>query len=116
MPAQPLPAHLIKDQSARTIAVLPGSKSRFSRLKVRYPAGTPRPRHRSRRGYPDPGPSPRYDPDLAGELLARTGDLPATRRDLIVVLTEHRRALHALITQPAPAAAPATAQPRRQNP
>jgi hypothetical protein len=70
---------------------------------VRYPAGTPRPRHRFKRGYPDPQPSARYDLDLAGELLARTGALPATRRDLIVVLTEHRRALHSLITQPAPA-------------
>jgi hypothetical protein len=116
MPAQPLPAHLIKGRNARTIAVLPGSKSRFSRLKVRYPAGTPQPRHRFKHGYPDPGPSPRYDPDLAGELLARTGDLPATRRDLIVVLTEHRRALHALITQPVPAGMATTARARRQNP
>jgi hypothetical protein len=116
MPAQPIPAHSIEGRSARTIAVLPGSKSRFSRLTVRYPAGTPRPRHRSRRGYPDPPPSPRYDPDLAGELLARTRELPATRHDLIVVLTEHRRALHALITQPAPAATATTAQPRQQNP
>lgn len=111
MPAQPLPAHSNRGDNARTIAVLPGSRSRFSRLTVRYPAGTPRPRHRSRRGYPDPGPSPRYDLDLAGELLARTGDLPATRRDLIVVLIEHRRALHALITQPAPTAAQARRTP-----
>jgi hypothetical protein len=116
MPAQPLPTRLINGPSTRTIAVLPGSKSRFSRLKVRYPAATPRPRHRFKSRYPDPPPSPQYDPDLAGELLARTCDLPATRRDLIVVLTEHRRALHALLTQPAPASTAPAAQPWRQTP
>lgn len=94
---------------ARTIAVTPGSPQRFSRPKLRYPAGTQpsRPLSRLRRAYPDPGQSPRYNPELASELLASTCNLPASKHDLIVILIEHRRALHDLIKPQIPAQAPA---------
>jgi len=60
--------------------------SRLSRLRVRYP---------------DPDPSPRYDAGLARELLIRTGELPASKRGLLLVLIEYRRALVALVTEAA---------------
>jgi hypothetical protein len=91
-----------RSRPARTIAVIPGSRLRFSRLTLDYPPGAPQPPRGLRRWrrVPDPGLSPRYDSDLAAELLRSTGDLPASKRDLIAILTEYRRALHALITQP----------------
>jgi hypothetical protein len=76
------------NQPQRTIAVTANGKSRFSRLRVVYPQRASRP--------------PRYDADLARELLTRTADLPASRRDLIAVLTEYRHALHALAITPEP--------------
>lgn len=91
------------EQPARTIAITPGTRRRLSRPRLRYPAGGPRSRPLSRlsRAWPDPGPSARYTPELAAELLASTCTMPATRHDLMIVLTEHRRALRALVTQPA---------------
>jgi hypothetical protein len=62
---------------------------RFSRLKVEYPEcvlnGPPR---------------LHYDVGLARELLSRTAELPSSKRDLLAVLTEYRRALVALAVEP----------------
>ncbi len=65
----------------RTIAVTARSRSRFARLKVRYPAEE----------------RPPYDAVLALELLANTVDDPSSKHDLLVVIGEYREALHALI-------------------
>jgi type III restriction enzyme len=67
----------------RTIAVTARNRSLFSRLKVRYP---------------HPCDHPRYDAALASELLGRTSELPDSKHDLVVVITEYRCALHDLIT------------------
>jgi len=74
-------------ESIRTIAVTTGRRrpqSRLSRLRVRYP---------------DPEPGPRYDLALARELLARAGELPASKHGLMVALIEYRRALAALLAK-----------------
>lgn len=70
----------------RTIAVTARDRSRFSRLKVHYPDN---PDHLQ------------YDTALARELLARTAELPDTKRGLIAVLTEYRHALQALTAEEA---------------
>jgi len=64
----------------RTIAVAARGRSRLSRLRVRYP---------------DRDEYRRYDADLARELLARTGELPGSKRELIALLAEYRKALAA---------------------
>jgi len=50
---------------------------------------------------PSPRPTgpPGYDLDRAWHLLAATRELPATQRGLLKILTEYRKALHALATQ-----------------
>jgi hypothetical protein len=65
----------------RTITVTARSHSRLSRLKVRYPGQVPH---------------PAYDTALARELLAFTGELPASKHGLVALLTEYRHALYAL--------------------
>jgi len=67
------------------IAVTARTRSRLSRLRTRNP---------------DQAEHPHYDAALARELLARTGELPHSKRDLIIVLAEYRHALHALATEP----------------
>ncbi len=87
-------------QSARTIAVNARSSSRFARLKIRYPAGARRPwRVRFNSRYPDRVDNVDYDAALAMELLGKTGELPASKRELVVVLIHYRCALHALAAQ-----------------
>ena len=72
----------------RTISVARRG-TRFSRLKVEYPEcvlnGPPR---------------LQYDVALARELLCRTAELPSSKRGLLAVLTEYRRALVALAAEP----------------
>lgn len=55
---------------------------------------------RQRRGYPDQAEHPVYDAALASELLARTCELPGTKKGLVALLTEYRHALSALTSQP----------------
>ena len=87
-------------QAARTIAVTARSSSRLSRLKVRYPAeARPRWGFQGASRYPDLVDNTDYDAALAMELLRRTGELPARKRELIVLLIHYRCALHALATQ-----------------
>jgi hypothetical protein len=69
------------DSPAKTIAVPARGHGRSSRLRLKYP---------------DQSDHPTYDAALARELLARTGELPDSRRALIVLLTEYRHALHDL--------------------
>lgn len=45
-----------------------------------------------------PGKPASYTPELAMELLNGTGELPASKRALHIILAEHRRALHDLAT------------------
>jgi hypothetical protein len=76
------------DAAPRTIAVRcrrPGR--RLSRLRIEYPPW-------ARSGAPLPA----YDAAMARQLLAMTGELPASKRGLEIVLAEHRRALHDLIS------------------
>jgi hypothetical protein len=67
----------------RTIAVAARRLSRFSPLRVDLPEwviqGTPR---------------PKYDADLAWELLSRTSEFPSSRTGMLAVLHEYRYALH----------------------
>ena len=58
-------------------------------------------RHRLKLACPDHVAHPTYDVTLARELLASTGQLPSSKHDLIVLLTEYRRALHDLTTDAA---------------
>jgi len=74
----------VLNDARRTIAVTAPRRSRFSRLRV---------------VYPDHAPQPAYDVALARELLGRTGEIPHSKRGLVVVLTEYRHALHALAQQ-----------------
>src|ERR1022692_867822 len=88
-------------QPARTTAVTPRSNSRVARLRLRHPG-----RRRSwfapmGARYPVQAEHPCYDPDLSMELLARTCELPASKRDLVVLLTEYRHALYAVATKAA---------------
>jgi hypothetical protein len=46
--------------------------------------------------YPDQTEHPTYDAAMARELLARTCELPSSKRALLIVLTEYRHALHGL--------------------
>ena len=88
--------------TTRTITVIARSRTRFARLRLRYPAGTSRSRlPRLTTRYPDVTDQPEYDPGLAFELIAGTGELPARKHDLIVIMTQYRYALHALATQAA---------------
>ena len=80
---------MTRRHSGRTIAVLTRGRSRFSRLRVRYPDGRT-----------CGGGRTAYDAATARELLASTGELPASRRDLVAVLTEYRHALFALAGEP----------------
>jgi hypothetical protein len=74
---------MLRDRPWHTIAVTARTRSRHARLKTCYP------------DYPDRRP---HDAALARELLARTGELPASKHDLIIVLTEHRHPVHDLAT------------------
>lgn len=73
------------DHSGPTVAVTCGP-GRFSRLRLAYPDQT---------GHL------RYNPARARQLLARTRELPSTKRDLVALLAEYRHALHDLTAQPA---------------
>jgi hypothetical protein len=94
--AELLPIQKLRFRPIRTISVTARSRSRFARLRVRYPQDYRGDRH--------------YDAELAHELLARTSELPQSKHDLEVVLTEYRYALGDLITalvaKPAPATSP----------
>ena len=86
-------------QPASTVAVTARSRSRFARLRLRYPA-----RQRSRfvpfsGRYARAAQHPCYNAELSMELLRRTGELPDSKRDLVALLTEYRRALHAVASQ-----------------
>ena len=86
-------------QPARTVAVAARSRSRFSRLRLRYP-DRQRPRLVPFSGrYARAAEHPRYDAELSMELLRRTGELPGSKRDLVALLTEYRLALHAVASQ-----------------
>lgn len=61
-------------------------------LPARRP-GTHRP------ATPRPAQQLDYDLDRTWDLLAETTELPATQRGLLKILTEYRKALHALATQ-----------------
>jgi hypothetical protein len=78
----PEPAHGVR----RTISVAARRVSRFSPLRVEFPAwviqGTPR---------------PEYDADLARELLSRTAEFPRSRSGMLAVLHEYRYALHEVL-------------------
>ena len=87
-------------QAAPAIAVTARSQSRFARLSLRRSDSRPRSWCTwIRAAYPDRNAHPQYDAALALKLLAGTGELPARKHDLIVLLTEYRHALHALATQ-----------------
>ncbi len=76
----------------RTIAVRrrrPGR--RLSRMRIEYPPW-------AKSGAP----LPIYDVAMARQLLAMTAELPDSKRGLLIVLAEHRRALHNLITTAEP--------------
>lgn len=102
----------------RTIAVTARSRSRFARFKVRRP-GTPasRPRRGTQPGALAWQPLSRvaYTPALAIELLIGTAELPGSKRALMTVLVEYRRALRDLATS-APADRPARPDPRQTPP
>lgn len=51
----------------------------------------------TRRDEAAPQPIPRGLALSARELLIRTCELPASRRELLAVLSEHRAAVHALV-------------------
>lgn len=88
-------------QSARTVAVTARSRSRFARLRLRYPSRrVPALAGVGGRGCCE-AVYPCYNAELSMELLARTGDLPESTRDLIALLAEYRHALYALATQAA---------------
>lgn len=74
-------------QPARTITVTTRRRAWLSRLTVSQPDHPPA-----------PAGSPHYDTDRARELLTRTATMPATKHDLMIVLTEYRHALHSLLT------------------
>ena len=78
----------VTDTTARTIAVRARGIWRLRRLKVEYPALAVSDRQRSH-----------YDAALARELLSRTGEIPFSRRGLLAVLTEYRRALTSLAAE-----------------
>lgn len=79
------------EQPARTVAVAARSRSRFARLKLRYPGS----RRSAFRHVGDPC----FNAELSIELLERTGELPGSKRDLVALLREYRHALYALATQ-----------------
>jgi hypothetical protein len=89
---------LARTKHARTIAATYRSRSRFARIRLRYPG-----RHPSRltNRYPGRAELPDYNAELAIELIGGTGELPTSKRDLLIVLTHYRHALHALATQAA---------------
>jgi hypothetical protein len=80
----------VTDTTARTIAVRASGIWRLRRLTVEYPSLAVNDRRRSH-----------YDAALARELLSRTGEIPFSRRGLLAVLTEYRRALASLAAEPA---------------
>jgi hypothetical protein len=75
------------NDARRTISVARRG-TRFSRLKVEYPECVL-----------NGPPCLQYDVALARELLARTAELPSSKRDLMAVLTEYRHALAALAAE-----------------
>jgi hypothetical protein len=85
---------------ARTIAVTARSSSRFARLKLRYPTSTP-PGWLAPFSARNPAQVevPEYDAGLAMELGGTTGELPASKHDIVVIITHYRHALRALANQ-----------------
>lgn len=65
----------------------------WSRLRIKYPEWSP-----------GQNALPAYDLATARQLLALTGELPASKRGLLVVLTEYRRALATLVSAAGPSA------------
>ena len=81
---------------ARTIAVTYRNRSRFARIRLRYPGRRP---SRLTKEYPGHVKLPDYNAELALELIGSTCELPTSKRDLLIVLTHYRHALHVLATQ-----------------
>ncbi len=75
-------------QPPSTITVTTRRRAWLKRLTVTHPEHPP---------PPPPAGTPHYDTDRALELFTRTATMPATKHDLKIVLTEYRRALHALL-------------------
>jgi hypothetical protein len=78
----------ITDGAARTISVRASRKWCLSRLRAEYPACAA-----------SGGQRPPYDVALARELLSRAGEIPFSKRDMLAVLAEYRRALSALAAE-----------------
>jgi hypothetical protein len=96
----------------RTIYATYRHRSRLARIRLRHP-GTPQPLISAPITvlFPAlrvPGRPASYTPELAMELLNGTGELPAGKRALHIILGEHRRALHDLATSAQVGQQPAT--------
>lgn len=92
----------------RTITVAARSHSRFARLRLRRPTAARPWSSRFNVAHPDRTAYSVYDAPLARELLARTAELPASKRALIVMLTEYRHALSDLAATPSDTPSPST--------
>jgi hypothetical protein len=73
--------------------------SRFGWLRLRYPGDRRSWLARPAALYAREAEYPCYDAELSMELLGRTGELPNSKRDLVALLAEYRRALHALASR-----------------
>jgi hypothetical protein len=96
----------------RTIYATYRRRSRLARIRLRHP-GTSQPLITDPIAvlFPAlrvPGKPASYTPELAMELLNGTGELPAGKRALHIILAEHRRALHDLATGAQASQQPAT--------
>jgi hypothetical protein len=70
----------------RTICASARRVSRFSRVHIRYPDWVLRAE-----------PPPAYDLDMAAELLVHSGEFPDDLGGMVILLTEYRYALAALV-------------------
>ncbi len=77
-------------RTTRTIAVAYRNRCRFARLRLRYPAGRRSEARLARAWRSDTPGYATYDAHLAMELIVGTSELPARKRDLVVILTEYR--------------------------
>jgi hypothetical protein len=96
----------------RTIYASYRRRSRLARIRLRHP-GTPRPRMSAPitvllPALRVPGGPASYTPELAMELLNGTGELPAGKRALHIILSEYRRALRDLASSAHAGQQPAT--------
>lgn len=87
------------EQRTLGVSYRPG---RLARIRLSYPHGW-RPswltKMYRRNHYPGSKSHETYDADLAMELVMRTGELPTSKHDLVVLLTEYRFALLDLASQ-----------------